>query len=478
MHEMESTAEVAPRSMERVFLAVLLGAGFLVRVWGLQKMHYWDENVYLQNAELICCGTSNYNEIDSRPPLLSLMFAGVMWLRGGELAVWVVTAGMNALGPVMLYVSGRRVVGRRAAAIAGLLLGFTPFFVSVFPGAGGGFRSFATGHSLLSDSPALTLILLAFWLLVRGLESDCAIEFGAAGVVLALAVLMRFPSLASVGVLSLLTLAAAWRRRAMLACAAGFVVGIAPYLCWSRWKYGEFLATFLSGWDNFSGPSQPAWYYVRWSGVIFGWVALGGLVLWLGQKVWRRGVVWSWSWEGFLVLWAVLLVGCFSALGHKEPRYVMPAAPPIFLLAGVGLSGLLRGRLRVVGAVVLVVAMGCAFWPDRQRFATGFVDHAVSEEMVVSEYLNANVAPGTLIYANLGYPDFAYYGNFDVEALPEGGEDLYDSLKELSEDGIFVAYKTYEPGVPPEPPIAWLDANSHFRRMKEFPNIVVYAFRK
>jgi hypothetical protein len=127
---------------------------------------------------------------------------------------------------------------------------------------------------------------------------------------------------------------------------------------------------------------------------------------------------------------------------------------------------------------VLVVGLGVAFWPDRQRFATGFVDHAVSEEMEVAEYLNETVTPGTVIYANLGYPDFAYYGNFDVEALPESGQDLYDSLGQLDRDGIFVAYKTYEPGVPPEPAIAWLDGNAHFRRLREFPTIVVYAFRK
>jgi hypothetical protein len=153
----------------------------------------------------------------------------------------------------------------------------------------------------------------------------------------------------------------------------------------------------------------------------------------------------------------------------------MPAAPPIFLLAGVGLGGLLRRRF---GVVVLAVGMGCAFWPDRARFATGFVDPGLSEEMVVAEYLNKTVTPGTLLYANLGYPDFAYYGNFDVEALPEGGEDLYESLKALDRDGIFIAYTAYEPGVPPEPSIAWLDGDSHFRRMRVFPTIVVYAFRK
>jgi 4-amino-4-deoxy-L-arabinose transferase-like glycosyltransferase len=463
------------------FVVVVFVVAFVVRVWGVSRMHAWDENVYLLNAQQMCCGGSHYNEIDSRPPLLPLLFAGVFKVWHSDYAAYLLTAAMNALGVVFLYLAGRRYVGRRAAGIAAVLMGFTPFFVGVFPAASSGFVSFPTGHSLLSDCPALTLIVLAFWLLVRGVERDSAGEFGAAGVVLAMTVLMRFPSLASVGVLSLMTLGAKRRVRAMVACAVGFAVGIAPYLCWSRWRYGGFLATFVNGWENFSGPGQTVWFYMRWSGVIFGWVTLAGLALWVGQRVWAgwKGAGWGLGWrEGFLCLWAVVLVGFFSALGHKEPRYVMPAAPPLFLLAGVGLSGLLRGRLRVWGAGVLVVAMGVAFWPDRARFATGFVDHAVSEEMDVAAYLNATVAPGTVIYANLGYPDLAYYGNFDVEALPEGGRELYDTLGELDRDGIFVAYTRYEPGVPPEPSIAWLEANRHFRRLKAFPTIVVYRFDK
>ena len=119
-------------------------------------MHTWDENVYLQNAELMCCGKNNYNEIDSRPPLLSLLFAGVFLLWHSDYAAYVVTALLNALGPVVLYLAGRMIVGRAAAAIAALLLAFTPFFVSVFPPVSSGFVSFPTGHSLLTDSPALT----------------------------------------------------------------------------------------------------------------------------------------------------------------------------------------------------------------------------------------------------------------------------------------------------------------------------------
>ncbi len=336
--------------VECAFLVLLFVGALLVRLWGLSKMHGWDENVYLQNALLICCGKNNYNEIDSRPPLLSLLFAGAFRLWRSDYAAWILTATLNALGPIFLYLGGRKLVSRAAAAIAVLLLAFTLFFVSVLPPSSSGFTSFPTGHSLLSDCPALTLILLALWLLLCALERDSILLFTAAGFELALAVLMRFPSLASVGVLSLLLLWARRPLRSILFCAAGFIVGIAPYLFWSRYRYGGYLATFFSGWLNFDGERESIFYYLKWSGVIFSWVALAGLLLWVILRVWQtlkptsnvdRPISSEGSLrlrflgnEGFLLLWALTLMIVFSSLSHKEPRYVIPARAAAVFVGG------------------------------------------------------------------------------------------------------------------------------------------------
>ena len=181
--------------LEYTFIALMIWGAFVVRLWPLSKVHFWDEAVYLQNAEVICCGKANYSDLDSRPPLLSLMFAAIFLLWHHIYAADIATALLNALGPALLYVSGRTAVGRIPAAIASLLLAFSPFFVGVFPS---GFPSDNTGNSLLSDSPALTIILLAFWLLVRALHRQSDLRFASVGFVFALAVLTRFASLSSI----------------------------------------------------------------------------------------------------------------------------------------------------------------------------------------------------------------------------------------------------------------------------------------
>ncbi len=477
--------------LESTFVVLLIAAAFVLRLWPLSMVHYWDETVYLQNAEVICCAKANYSELDSRPPLLSLIFAAVFLLWHHVYAASIATALLNALGPALLYVSGRMITGRISAAIASLLLAFSPFFVGVFPT---GFVSDDTGNSLLSDSPALTLILLSFWLLLRAFRMQTDVRFACAGFVLALTVLMRFASLSSVGVVSLLVLAADRWWRAALACGAGFATGIGPYLCLSRLLYGGFFRTFRNGWEHFQGPGQSPFFYLKNFGNIFAWITFAGLALWIGRWAWKnweqkggdhrvspvehtvgrrsRGL------EAFLWLWAAALFLFFSGLRHKEPRYVMPVAPPLFLLAGSGLSVLLRGHqkaARVAGTVLLVGALTYTFLPVRQRFESPFVDDEVSEEMQVSDFLNHSVPPSAVLYSNFNYPVFAYYTNLRVHRLLESGPTLYDALNRLPGDGILIAYKENDgiAGLRLE----WLDSNPHFQRFREFPSLVLYEYR-
>ena len=214
---------------------------------------------------------------------------------------------------------------------------------------------------------------------------------------------MRFASLSSIGALSLLILAADRWRRTASACAAGFFVGIGPYLCWSRLHYGGFFETFRRGWQYLPGcPGIAALLckkfrqhlllgHTRRDGAVgrpLG-LALEANTQWdrpdRGQA--GRTVTWSRIIPG---LWAAVVLVFFFALPHQEPRYAMPLAPPLFLIAGSGLSVLLTGRqtaCRVVGSVLVAGALAYSFLPDDQRFESPFVERGVSEEMEVSEFL-------------------------------------------------------------------------------------------
>jgi len=155
----------------------------------------------------------------------------------------------------------------------------------------------------------------------------------------------------------------------------------------------------------------------------------------------------------------------------------MPAAPPLFLLAGVGLSTVLKGRQtasRIAGTFLLVGALVYTFLPVRERFESSLVDNEVSEEMQVSDFLNKSVPPGTVLYANYNYPVFAYLTNLQVHPVMETGSALCEALNHLAGDGILIAYR--ENDVIAEPRLNWLDSNPHFRRFREYPSLVLYEY--
>ncbi len=470
-----------------VFLFVLLAAGFLVRLWGMSKFHYWDEMVYLQNAQVICCGKVNYSELGFRPPLLSLIFAGVFFVWHHIYAACIATAFLNALGPIFLFFAGCLAVGRLPAAISSLLLAFSPFFVGIFPDS---FVSDDTGNSLLTDSPSLTLLILGLWLLLRALDRPTAFRFFCAGFSLALCILMRFGAIPSVAVLLLLPLASPGRWKALIASMCGVAAGLAPYLLWSRFKFGGFLFTLQSAWAHVEGPVEPATYFIRNAATIFTPIAIVGLLLCFGfhlitvRRAFTRGheapsgSVSSSSQRTvriFLWLWLVLGFLFFSLMPHKEPRYVLPLAPPVLLLAGSGLAlfaALPNKLLRVTGALCLGAALLLTFLPLRERFSVPFINWGAPDEELAASFLESKVPAGTALWMSFNYPAFAYYTNFPIHELSSVGPALYKDMEQVPRGDVLVVYREAEDAAQSD--TAWVDATGKFKRIGEYPSLVIY----
>jgi hypothetical protein len=63
---------------EYLFIIALILIGFLLRVF-VTNCYYWDELVYLQHSEILSGKVNNYNEFDLRPPMLSILIAGLYY---------------------------------------------------------------------------------------------------------------------------------------------------------------------------------------------------------------------------------------------------------------------------------------------------------------------------------------------------------------------------------------------------------------
>jgi 4-amino-4-deoxy-L-arabinose transferase-like glycosyltransferase len=463
----------APRGrlLEIVFVGALFAAAFAVRLWPVWQVHFWDEAVYLQNAETICCGKDTYSELYFRPPLISLLYAGAFRIWHDVFAASLVAALLNALGPAALYVAGRLLHGRVAGAIAGALLAFAPFFVTG-----------DTGNSLLTDSPAVSLLCIALALAVSAARGDSVVLFGLAGAVTGLAGLMRFTSLLAVVVLPLYALG---RRRpwfSLAAYASGVVVAFAPYLAWSRARYGGFLATIREAQIAVGGSVVEApTYYLQHFPEILPWLAIAGVALapvaWLLDRRSADREDRPLAADAILWWWALAVVAYFSTTPHKELRYLLPLAPSWLLLAGRGLALAARPRalsVRIVAAGAVLAALFITARPAFDRFSTPFLSSFVSEEVHVGEFLDTAARPGEVLYANFNYPVLALYSHLRVHLIKPDDRFYEHFPANMPDDGLLVLYKDVEL----LPRTAWADRLPQFTRVREFPSLIVYRYHR
>ncbi len=179
----------------------------------------------------------------------------------------------------------------------------------------------------------------------------------------------------------------------------------------------------------------------------------------------------------YLALWALSLFLFFSSLPHKEPRYIIPVAVPLFLLSGVGWSLLFqtpRILARAAAAFLLLTSTALCVWTDRERFSKAFVYHDENEEMIVSSYIREHSDATTVLYAASSYPDFAYYSGRKTVPLPSSGPQAYAVINDIPQNSVVIAFKRYEDGTVPELKLAWLDGNTDFSKMADFESIVLY----
>lgn len=283
--------------------------------------------------------------------LIPLVLAGVELVAerlgpapGSFLAGVVVTMSLLSLpGVVCGFLWGRRVSGLAAGIVAGALnaVWFEAVYFSVHP---------------LADSFAASLLVPGLFLCTG---AGSGRRFLAAGMLLGTAVAVRLQLAPAVGLAALL----ACRGRssvAWCAIAAGGlgVVLLAGMLDWVTWSYPfssdvAYVRNNLFG-DAAAGFGAEPWYdFVAFELYVTYGLAMGlACAALVGAR--RLAVV---------GLCAVAIVASFSAVGHKEERFILPAIVLVLPLAGIGTVDLVRAALRrlAFGAVAeWRLGLGCA----------------------------------------------------------------------------------------------------------------------
>ena len=249
------------------------------------------------------------------------------------------------LGMAAVYLLGRHVAGGTEGVVAAVVFGCAPFVVF-------------SAQRFQLDLPLASVVALA---LVVILCTDGFTRLGwslVAGLVFAVGMLTK-PPFAAYVIVPILLVAALSRRRGLAAvyAALAILVGAAVSVPW----YGPRLFGFVPqiAARSFkqaaeSGHPDPLTatallYYPTWLAPQFGVLAVVLLLVGLVVAAMRR------QWIVLAALLAPFLL--FELLQNKNLRYTLPILPVAAVLAGMAF-GLLKGRARAVGGVV--VALACA----------------------------------------------------------------------------------------------------------------------
>jgi hypothetical protein len=133
----------------------------------------------------------------------------------------------------------------------------------------------------------------------------------------------------------------------------------------------------------------------------------------------------------------------------------------------------LRNRaLRVGGAICVAAALLLVFLPLRERFSTPFINRGFPDEELASRLLQRNVPSGASLWMSFNYPVFAFYTNLPIHELSSVGPGLYEDMKKVPAGDVLIVYREAEDQSQSD--IAWVDASGRFKRIGEYPSLVIY----
>lgn len=402
---MSSTAPTPGRdaSWRRDLLWLTLGLGVLnFFLLGTAPLVSPDEARYAEiPREMLASGDWVAPQLNGvpyfeKPPLVYWLGALARAAFGPSELAQRLTPAIFGLGAALLtYAAGRQLWGRRAGLIAGIVLGTA-------------LLHFVVARLLMLDMPLavfMSATLLCFLLGVRappgaarrwlflGLYASAALATLTKG-------LIGFLIPGAVMFLWLLIFNQ-WHRLRPLHLPLGLLVFFAiaaPWHILAAQRHPDWAQFYFvhEHWQRFTttthGRNEPWWFFIPiLVGGMFPWFGFAGAAVWETISTgWARRKENADGW--FLILWAAFIFLFFSKSQSKLASYMLPAVPPLALLAGAwiarrweartapGLRGALGTGLffqGLIAAALLVVAFKRGVIRDAEQ-AAGLRPHAIA----------------------------------------------------------------------------------------------------
>jgi 4-amino-4-deoxy-L-arabinose transferase-like glycosyltransferase len=437
------------------FLCCILLLAFLLRIYPLEEYHGWDEATYLQHAEHLFSGKSNYDEFAFRPPLLPIMIAGGFFIWHSPWIAVIICALLSTSIVLAVFLITNKLHSATAGLFAATIVALHPLFVTY-------------GHFVLTDALVASLAAFALYF---ALDDDPWSAFSA-GALAALASLMKFTALAIAGILFLFL---AWNMRRqfritpLLTYLAGFLLFFAPYLAWAKYRYGDMFIVFEKAQSIVNNVHGGTLFYLDLN--IFIIPLIIGIALFF--YYWKT----YHNLHGFALMalaWTASLLAYLMTFPNRELRYALVALVPIFALSGIGYARMLKTVKKyrspaVIGILLVILIFSLNSF---SRLSEPGINHWKSPSVETALHI-ASFNTTNPIYATSFYPVYGYYTSNPV-IIVDGPRFLDAYPRIMPRDGYLVIYKDSTRA----PTVTWADREEHLMRIHENEAIVLYAYKK
>jgi 4-amino-4-deoxy-L-arabinose transferase-like glycosyltransferase len=452
---MSDSPDARPRSQSAI-ISLILAASLLSRLplvldparavvgWRQSDLASVARNFYEHGHSLlypqIDWGGAGPGFVEMELPLVPWALGWLYRLTGGvhESLAGVLPALAAIVAALATYALGRRLFGEVAAGGAGVLVAISPAFAGA-------------SQSLLSDPPMVAGSVLGLYAFLRWTDAGDGDGqrdgqgvgwYLLAAVSIAIAILLK-PTAALIG-LPLAWLAwlrfgrSVWRRQPFLWLFA--ILTLAPALLW-YWHahalgatYGNTFGVIGSGYSKFTHPDLllAREFYTRltWRIAVYLMTPIGLLLFALGLfRRPRQPIAWL---AHIWILACALYVAAIAEGNHQMIHYQLPLLPPMALLAGWGLDGVvawIRQKLTGIplGARAALAAMAVVLFAS-SVLAADYVYYTRADPSTLNRVMRergqavgqALRADALIIYVTADFGNASLSGSASGAAMPRG----------------------------------------------------------
>ncbi|HZX19443.1 MAG TPA: glycosyltransferase family 39 protein [archaeon] len=456
--------------LKKILLFSILLLAFLLRFWGGQQVHFWDETVYLQHAEIISgLRENNFDEFSLRPPMLPIIFAAGILLWNSTLTPIIIVGLFASLAVLFSFFIVEKIYGFKTGIISASLVAFLPFLVEY-------------SRFLLSDMPALMFLLTGVFFAQKFFDEKKDFFALISGLLFGMSFLTRFSVFSAIAAIGFCAFAIYGKTaheflktKKYTLFLAGFFCVVLPYFIWAQFEFGAFwipVVNALYAINNFDGTP---FFYLTAIISEFSIIILLGVLLFVARILPAKRE----KNDLFFFAWFVVLLGIISISPHKEERYLVSTiAFPLAVMAsrGLTLAFELKNNWKKIMCIIAVSGIAIfSFYPSFDYFAGSTINtEYTTEEFLASQYIVELAEEGDVLYTDFNYPVFAYYTKLKVVEITKYNysEDLF--AEKFSKNGIVVLDSEHSPLMPD---IIELHSEN-FELKKDFGRVRIYSFEK